>query len=79
MKKTRKYNLEKLNSIVQSNYVVMDLTSYNQMIRYNTLTSDKINKIYNIIYENTYSETVKYRKIKQLLLKGEELWLFIFY
>lgn len=73
MKKLRKLQKEKLNSIVQTNYVVIDLITYNQMVRINILQGDKLTKVYNIIYENTYSEEVKYRKIKQLLLKGEEL------
>ena len=73
MKKLRKLQMEKLNSIVQTNYVVIDLTTYNQMLRINTLQGDKLTKVMNIIYENTFSEEVKYRKIRQLLLRGEEL------
>ena len=53
MKKIRKLQKEKLNSIVQTNYVVIDLTTYNQMVIINTLHEDKLNKVYNIIYENT--------------------------
>lgn len=73
MKKLRKLQKEKLNSIVQTNYVVIDLITYNQMVRLNILQGDKLNKLYNIIYENTSTEVLKYRKIKQLLLRGEEL------
>lgn len=73
MKKLRKLQKEKLNTIVQTNYVVIDLVTYNQMVRINTLQGDKLNKVLNIIYGNTYSEEVKYRKIRQLLLRGEEL------
>ena len=73
MKKLRKLQMEKLNSIVQTNYVVIDLVTYNQMVRINTLQGEKLNKVLNIIYGNTYSEEVKYRKIRQLLLRGEEL------
>ena len=73
MKKLRNLQKGKLNSIVQTNYVVIDLITYNQMVRMNILQGDKISKIYNIIYEGDSTEVLKYRKIKQLLLREEEL------
>lgn len=57
MKKSRKLYKEKLNSIVQSNYVVIDIHDYNEIMYQHMKTLYRFNKIYPIL--NNDKMTIK--------------------
>ena len=49
MKKVRKLYKEKLNSIVQTNYVVIDIIDYNRLMYDNIRNTQRINEIYRLL------------------------------
>lgn len=67
MKKLRRLNKEKLTSIVQTDYVVINIIDYNRMIYDNTNYVQRFNMMCNIIYDGNMSIRTKYNKIRDIL------------
>lgn len=67
MKKSRKLYKEKLNSIVQSNYVVIDLELYNRMVHQNSCLIERTNRIYRILSIDGMTIKQKYNAIKDIM------------
>ena len=69
MKKNRRLLKEKLNSIVQSNYVVINLDRYNEIMYRNIITMEKLDNLYKVIYDTKMSYKSKFEKIKDIMLR----------
>lgn len=68
MKKIKRLNQLKNDNILNLNYVVVDLVTYNDLLYKSIKASDTWNKMYNIIYDSTLSKQKKYDKLKDVLL-----------
>ena len=68
MKKIKRLNQLKNDSIMMSNYAVVDLVTYNDMLYKSIRASSTWNRMYNIIYDSTLSKQRKYDKLKDILL-----------
>ena len=68
MNKIKRLNQLKNDSIMMSNYAVVDLVTYNDMIYKNIKAANTWNRMYSIIYDSTLSKQKKYDKLKDILL-----------
>lgn len=56
MKKIKRLNQLKNDNIMNVNYAVVDLVSYNDMLYKSIRASSTMNKMYSIIYDSTLSK-----------------------
>ena len=68
MKKIKRLNQLKNDSIMMSNYAVVDLVTYNDMLYKSIRAASTWNRMYSIIYDSTLSKQKKYDKLKDILL-----------
>lgn len=68
MKKIKRLNQLKNDSIMMSNYAVVDLVSYNDMLYKSIKAGDTWNRMYHVIYDLTLSKQKKYDKLEDILL-----------
>ena len=68
MKKLKRLNQLKNDTIMTANYVVTDLVTYNDMLYKSIRASSMCNRMYNIIYDSTLSKQKKYDKLKDILM-----------
>ena len=67
MKKIKSLNQLKNDSIMMSNYAVVDLVEYNDMLYKSIRAGATWNRMYNIIYDSTLSKQKKYDKLKDII------------
>lgn len=72
MKKLKRLNQVKNDTIMMTNYVVVDLVTYNDMFYKNIKAGNIWDKMYRIIYDSSLSKQEKYDKLEVILMKGGE-------
>ena len=68
MKKLKRLNQLKNDTIMMTNYAVVDLVEYNDMLYKSIRAGATWNRMYNIIYDSTLSKQKKYDKLKDILM-----------
>lgn len=68
MRKIKRINQLKNDIIKNLNYAVVDLYEYNNMLYKNIKSAERLNRMYNIIYESTLSKQEKYDKLKDIIM-----------
>ena len=53
---------------MMTNYAVVDLVEYNNMLHRNIKAGNDWNRMYNIIYDSTLTKQKKYDKLKDILI-----------
>lgn len=72
MKKIKRLNQLKNDKIMNVNYAVVDLVSYNDLLYKSIKAANIWNRMYHIIYDSSLSKQKKYDKLKDILTKGGE-------
>ena len=72
MKKIKRLNQLKNDTIMMTNYAVVDLVTYNDMFYKNIKAGNTWDKMYRIIYDSSLSKQEKYDKLENILMKGGE-------
>ena len=68
MKKIKRLNQLKNDNILNLNYVVVDLITYNDLIYKSIKAADTRNRMYNIIYDSNLTKVNKYNKLRDILI-----------
>ena len=68
MKKLKRLNQLKNDTIMVTNYAVVALVEYNDMLYKSIRASSDWNRMYNIIYDSSLTKQQKYDKLKDILL-----------
>lgn len=68
MKKLKRLNQLKNDTIMMTNYAVVDLVEYNNMLHRNIKAGNDWNRMYNIICDSTLTKQQRYDKLKDILL-----------
>ena len=68
MKKIKRLNQLKNDTIMVTNYAVVDLVQYNDMLYKSIRASSDWNRMYNIIYDSSLTKQQKYDKLKDILV-----------
>ena len=68
MKKLKRLNQLKNDTIMVTNYAVVALVEYNDMLYKSIRDSSDWNRMYNIIYDSSLTKQQKYDKLKDILL-----------
>lgn len=68
MKKLKRLNQLKNDTIMMTNYAVVDLVEYNDMLYKSIRAGATWNRMYNIIYDSALSKQKKYDKLKDILM-----------
>lgn len=68
MKKIKRLNQLKNDTIMMTNYAVVDLVEYNDMLYKSIRAASAWNRVYDIIYDSTLTKQKKYDKLKDILL-----------
>lgn len=68
MKKIKRLNQLKNDIIMMTNYAVVDLVEYNNMLHRSLKAGNDWNRMYNIIYNSDLTKQQKYDKLKDILL-----------
>lgn len=68
MKKLKRLNQLKNDTIMMTNYAVVDLVEYNDMLYKSIRAAANWTRVYDIIYDSTLTKQKKYDKLKDILL-----------
>lgn len=68
MKKIKRLNQLKNDNILNLNYVVVDLITYNDLIYKSIKAANTWNRMYNIIYDSNLTKVNKYNKLRDILI-----------
>ena len=68
MKKIKRLNQLKNDNILNLNYVVVDLITYNDLLYKSIKASDTWNRMYKIIYDSNLTKINKYNKLRDILI-----------